>query len=47
MKNYNVTFVGRLKGAIGIMYPIHAEVSAENEHAANVKLYDTYEEEKE
>ena len=42
MKNYTITFVGRLNGAIGIMYETTLTVSAENEESATLKLYETH-----
>jgi hypothetical protein len=43
MKTYNVQFNGRTKGAIGVTYWISAVVVAENEEAANLKLYEKWE----
>lgn len=42
MKKYECNFIGRTKDAIGIFYPIRAEVEAENPEEANVNLYDKY-----
>lgn len=42
MKTYRATFTGRLKNAIGIFYTITDYVTAEDEKAANLKLYDKY-----
>ena len=42
MPKYRADFYGRLKNAIGIFYSITAYVEAEDEKAANLKLYDTY-----
>ena len=39
---YTIRFVGCLKGAIGIHYPIDAEAEGDTEAAALLKLYDTY-----
>lgn len=43
MTKYRVSFVGRTAGAIGITYPIVAEVEAASEEEARLKLYDRYE----
>lgn len=43
MKTYQVRFYGRKVGAIGIFYWIADTVQAENEKAAELKLYDMYE----
>jgi len=43
MKIFKLSFIGRLKGAIGITYKIHETVKAENLEAAKLKLYDKYE----
>jgi hypothetical protein len=43
MKTYQITFRGRLRFAIGIFYEITDTVQAENEKAAELKLYDKYE----
>ena len=43
MPNYRIHFVGRLKGAIGAMYPITDYVTADTPEAASLKLYDKYE----
>lgn len=43
MPKYRIKFTGRTLGAIGIMYPITAEVEAENTEKAILKLYDKYE----
>ncbi len=42
MKKYQVQFYGRLAGAQGIDYNISANVEAESEGDANIKLYDRY-----
>jgi hypothetical protein len=42
MKTYKARFYGREKGAIGIFYHITAFVNGNDEHDANIKLYDTY-----
>jgi hypothetical protein len=43
MTKYRVSFIGRTAGAIGITYPIVAEVEAASEEEARLKLYDRYE----
>jgi len=40
MTKYRVSFIGRTAGAIGITYPIVAEVEAASEEEARLKLYD-------
>lgn len=40
---YRAKFVGRKLGTIGITYLIEDIVEADNEEAARLKLYDTYE----
>lgn len=42
MTKYRVSFIGRTLGAIGITYPIVAEVEAASEDEARLKLYDHY-----
>ena len=42
MNKYTARFTGRLSGAIGCFHPCTVEVEAENEDAARLKLYDTY-----
>lgn len=43
MPKYRIRFRGCTLGAIGIMYPIVAEVEAEDQEKAILKLYDKYE----
>lgn len=43
MPKYRISFRGRTLGAIGIMYPIVAEVEAEDQEKATLRLYDKYE----
>ena len=43
MNRYRVLAWGRKKGAIGIMGAIVADITAENEEAARLKMYDDYE----
>lgn len=43
MNTYNITFYGRLRGAIGIQYTIYDTVTSENAASAILKLYDKYE----
>lgn len=43
MKTYRAVFQGRAKGALGIFYPMSTEVTAENEEAARLRLYDRFE----
>lgn len=43
MKTYRITFSGRKIGAIGTFSTYRDTVEAENEEAAILKLYDTYE----
>jgi hypothetical protein len=40
---YRLTFLGRLKGAIGELYRHAVTVDAESSEAARLKLYDTHE----
>jgi len=42
MPRYEIKFIGRALGAIGITYPITAVVEAEGEEQARLKLYDEY-----
>ena len=42
MTNYKITFLGRLKGAIGICYTITDYREAESEEKAILALYDKY-----
>lgn len=43
MKNYQISFIGRTKGALGITYRIVDTVQAEDEKKAILALYDKYE----
>lgn len=43
MKQYRITFGGRIKGAIGLSYSISAIRSAESPETAVLALYDDYE----
>lgn len=43
MKTYEIEFIGRLNGALGITYKIVAQVEAPNQEAAILKLYEKYE----
>lgn len=43
MKEYTISFTGRLKDAIGVVYKITASVEAQTEKDAILKLYDKYE----
>ena len=43
LNTYKISFTGRLKGAIGIFYPITDKVQATDEKAAILALYDKYE----
>lgn len=43
MKKFQIKFIGRTKGAIGIVYPIVVTVEAEDKQQALLKLYDSYE----
>jgi hypothetical protein len=42
MMKYRVSFIGRTLGAIGMFYPIVAEVEAASEDEAWLSLYDRY-----
>lgn len=43
MKTYNITFIGRLSGAIGLIYKIKENnVKAMDKEKAVLKLYDKY-----
>ena len=43
MNKYQISFIGRTKGACGIRYGITATVEAENEDKAVLALYEKYE----
>lgn len=43
VKHYHAHLYGRLKGAIGILYWIDAEVDGENPEDARLRLYDRFE----
>ncbi len=43
MKEFDITFLGRLNTSIGITYHIVEKVRADSEEAAILKLYDNYE----
>jgi hypothetical protein len=43
MKRFTVKFIGRLKGAIGVTFPINAQVTAQEESEVRDKLYESYE----
>ena len=43
MITYEISFVGRIKGAIGIDYPITATVRSKTKESAVLALYFTYE----
>ena len=43
MKTYKANFTGRLKGAIGVFYPISTYTKGEDEAAARLFLYERFE----
>jgi hypothetical protein len=43
MNTYQISFHGRLKGAIGITYTVIEDVTAVSEDAAVLRLYNKYE----
>lgn len=43
MKTFEIHFTGRRLGAIGVFYPIHAEVFAEDDVGALAALYERFE----
>ncbi len=43
LHRYRVTFQGRERGAIGLMYTYTVEVEAYDEAGARLKVYDTHE----
>lgn len=42
MRTYELSFIGRTKGAIGIVYPIRIQVLATGEEEAKLKVYDAH-----
>lgn len=43
MKQYEIRFSGKKKGALGVLQYFTALLEAENDEAAILKLYDTHE----